>query len=180
MGLGAALTRSIQTDIAIAQTDLSTGAKTVETFTITDLSPTWTASGHYRGGMGIPAAARAAELLADLVGGLTWDAYRDDPNEDLAHKVYPRPGLLEQPAPPRPLIATVVSMVMDYLWHGNTVAVKIGFDEQNNAAGLWPVTAETVFIKQVMPWDNLPFPVGSFAYAISLVPGLPQQWYGQD
>jgi hypothetical protein len=100
MGLGAALTRATQTDITVAQTDLPTGVKTVETFTITDLSPSWTASGHYRGGMGIPAAARAAEMLADLVGGLTWDAYRDDPAEDLAHKVYPRPLLLEQPSPP--------------------------------------------------------------------------------
>jgi hypothetical protein len=118
--------RSTQTDITVAQTDTLTGAKAVETFTITDLSPSWSASGHYRGGMGIPAAARAAEMLADLVGGLTWDAYRDDPNEDLAHKVYPRPLVLEQPAPPRPLISTVVSMVMDYLWHGNAIGIKVG------------------------------------------------------
>ena len=172
--------RSTQTDIAIAQTDLSTGAKRVETFTITDLSPSWTMSGHYRGGMGIPAAARAAEMLADLDGGLTWDAYRDDPDEDLAHKIYPRPLLLEQPAPPRPLITTVVSMALDYLWHGNTVAVKVGFDDDNNTASLIPVSAESVWIRQVQHGDGLPFPVGSFAYAISLMPGLPQQWYGQD
>jgi phage portal protein BeeE len=180
MGLGAALTRATQTDITVAQTDLPTGVKTVETFTITDLSPSWTASGHYRGGMGIPAAARAAEMLADLVGGLTWDAYRDDPAEDLAHKVYPRPLLLEQPSPPRPLISTVVSMVLDYLWHGNTIGVKVGFDEANNSSGFLPVSAEHAWIKQVLPGDGIPLPIGSFAYAISLLPGLPQQWFGQD
>jgi phage portal protein BeeE len=172
--------RSTQTDITVAQTDTLTGAKAVETFTITDLSPSWSASGHYRGGMGIPAAARAAEMLADLVGGLTWDAYRDDPNEDLAHKVYPRPLVLEQPAPPRPLISTVVSMVMDYLWHGNAIGIKVGFDERNNSSGFIPVSAESAFIRQVRPGDGLPFPIGSFAYAASLMPGLPQYWYGQD
>src|SRR5690242_71409 len=130
--------------------------------------------------MGIPAAARAAELLADLVGGLSWDAYRDDPGEDLAHKVWPRPKVLEQPAPPRPLISTVASMVLDYLWHGNAIGLKIGFDADNNALNLWPVSAESVFIRQVMPGDGLPFPIGSFAYAFSLAPGLPQYWYGQD
>lgn len=180
MGLGAALTRATQTDITVAQTDLPTGVKTVETFTITDLSPSWNASGHYRGGMGIPAAARAAEFIADLVGGLTWDAYRDDPNEDLARKIHPRPLLLEQPAPPRPLITTVASMALDYLWHGNTIGVKVGFDADNNSSGLIPVSAEDVWIKQVLPGDGIPLPIGSFAYAISLLPGLPQQWFGQD
>ena len=172
--------RATQTDITVAQTDTSTGAKAVQTFTITDLSPSWNASGHYRGGMGIPAAARAAEFIADLVGGLTWDAYRDDPNEDLARKIHPRPLLLEQPAPPRPLISTVASMALDYLWHGNTIGVKVGFDADNNSSGFIPVSAQDVWIKQVLPGDGIPLPIGSFAYAISLLPGLPQYWYGQD
>lgn len=180
MGLGQLFARSTQTDIAITQTDTTTGSKAVETFTITDLSPSWNASGHYRGGMGIPAASRAAEMLSDLVGGLTWDAYRDDPNEDLAHKVYPRPVVLDQPAPPRPLITTVSSMALDYLWHGNAIGVKVGFDERGNASGLLPVSAESVWVRQVMPNDGIPFPVGSYAYAIALIPGFPQHWYSQD
>jgi HK97 family phage portal protein len=180
MGLGAAFVRSTQTDITVAQTDLTTGSKAVETFTITDLSPSWAASGHYRGGMGIPAAYRAATLLADLLGGLSWDAYRDDLANDLAQRVRPRPAVLEQPAPPRPRVSTVSSMALDLIWHGNAIGVKIGLDDAGNTSALLPINAESVFVRQVHPSDGIPFPVGSYAYALSLMPGFPQHWYGQD
>jgi HK97 family phage portal protein len=180
MGLGAAFTRSSVTTYTASQVDTISGNSTVETFSIVDLTPSWNASGHYRGGMGIPAAYRAATLIADLVGGLEWDGYRDDPEGDLAKRITPRPGVLDRPAPPRPRITTVSSMVLDYLWHGNAIALKVGYDASGNTAVILPVRASSVWVRQVLPNDDIPFPVGSFAYAISLLPGYPQLWYGQD
>lgn len=180
MGLGAAFVRSNVTDYTVSQTDTVSGTKSVETFSIVDLTPSWSGDGHYRGGMGIPAAYRAATMIADLVGGLSWDAYEDDPAGDLARKVRPRPRVLDQPAPPRPRITTISSMVLDYLWHGNAIAVKVGYDSAGNTSTIVPVNVTSVWVRQVLPGDGIPFPIGSFAYAISLLPGMPQLWYGQD
>lgn len=120
----------------------------------------------YRGGMSIPGAWRAANLIADLLGSVPWDAYREYGDRPV-EKLTPAPPLLDQPAPPDTRVTTFSSMALDYLWHGNA----IGLYAARNAAG-WPtavvpVPADQVSIRRVPYGDTgNPLPAGSIEYQI--------------
>lgn len=87
----------------------------------------WEISGNsyisvYRGVMSIPGIWRGVNLLADLIGGIEYDAYTNHGRDQL-EKLDPRPKLLDQPAPPDTQITTFSGMAADLILFGNAVAV---------------------------------------------------------
>lgn len=97
----------------------------------------------YAGGMGIPAAWRAAILISNLIGGMPFQAYRG--LGAASRRVEPTPPLLAQPSPPETAIETLSSMVLDYVWHGTAVALKGGFDSTfGEYTSIRPVSVERV------------------------------------
>ena len=160
MGLGKVLTRSTQ----ITQTDTVTGATAV--FTITDnIAPDWASSDAYRGGMTIPGAWRAATMIADMLGGMPWDAYRKHGGSTL-QILDPCPPLLEQPNPPDTQFSSFSSMALDKVWHGNAVAVIAARNAQGWPTAAIPVSAFQVAVRRVTPFIDSPLPVGDLEYAI--------------
>lgn len=164
MGLGRLFTRDLQYKV----TDTATGM--TANYTVVDsIAPDW-GNVDYQGGMGLPGAWRASLLLADLLGGVPWSAYRTR-GDAVAQEVTPTPPLLEQPAPPEPRVVTLSSMALDLLWHGNAVAVIGTRDRSGWPTSILPVRAEYVQVKRVEPWDEIPLPEGTLVY------GIGQKWY---
>lgn len=159
MGLGQLFHR----DVEYVATDTDTGQS--QTFTIVDnLLPSWS-SGAYSGAMSIPSAWRAAILLSDLIGGVPWHAYRERVGRP-AQRIEPTPPLLDRPSYPDVRVTTFSSMTLDYLWHGNAVAVIASRNREGWPTAILPVSATQVQVKRVTKYDNAPLPVGSIGYMI--------------
>lgn len=159
MGLGRLLTRSTQ----YTATDTVTGATAV--FTVVDgLAPDFANVGSYRQGMTIPGAWRASTLLSGLIGLLPWDAYRQfagRPEEKL-----PSPPLLEQPNPPDTRMTSFRSLALDYLWHGNGIAVVAARSPLGWPTAAIPVSAASVAVRRVTQYMDSPLPVGALEYSV--------------
>lgn len=160
MGLAELFNRST----VYTATNTETGVH--ETWTVVDnLAPDWSYGG-YQGGMSIPGASRAALLLADLLGAVPWSAYREKAGSH-GEKVSPIPPLLDQPAPPETRVATLTSLALDLLWHGNAVAVIATRDAAGVPTSLLPVPAEYVQVRRVgMPDAEIGVPRGAVVYEI--------------
>lgn len=170
MGLGALLHRS-STNINITTTDEAGTILSSDVFTVTDgLLPSWAAS-PYRGAMNLPGAWRAAIIAADLLGSLPWEAYTRTPGS-VPVLAPDQPAVLIQPAPPDPLVTTVSSWGLDYIWHGNAVSVKGDIDPSGDVSLLAPVPIANVAIGWASGARNevdrfgLPFRRGERAYRI--------------
>lgn len=120
-----------------------------ETYTVVGpplLGPDWgTEAGEYRGGMGIPAAWRAARLIAGLIGGLPWHAYREGRAGEPLVRIEPSPPVLEQPSPPETRVDTISSLALDWLWHGTAVAMLGPMDSRGNITSILPISATRVW-----------------------------------
>jgi HK97 family phage portal protein len=121
----------------------------------------------YRGGMGIPGAWRAANLISDLIGSVPWSAYRsrgnnDDPTEEL----HPTPPLLEQPHPPYPRIVTFSSWALDLVWHGNAFGIIAARNSDGYPTAVYPIPAQQVGARRVDIWVDYPLPIGAVEYQV--------------
>jgi HK97 family phage portal protein len=144
VGLGALLNRS-STNISIVTSNESGMILSSDVFTVTDgLLPSWAAS-PYRGAMNLPGAWRAAIIAADLLGSLPWEAYTRGPG-NVPILALDQPAVLTQPAPPDPLVTTVSSWGLDYIWHGNAISVKADPDGSGDIPLLAPVPIANVAI----------------------------------
>lgn len=122
MGLGALANRA-SVNVAVTTSDSAGLVLSSDVYTITDgLIPSWDAT-PYRGAMNAPGFWRAAIIAADLLGSFPWEAYERGPL-GVPVLALDQPALLDKPAPPDERITTVSSWGLDYLWHGNAVAVK--------------------------------------------------------
>lgn len=141
MGLGALLTRNLQ----YVATNTQTGA--TDTYTIiTDGGPGMYAdwqTGEYRGGMGVPAAWRLANLVANQIGRMPWHAFRERGGGP-AEKLVPQPPLLAYPvASDEAGLEAWRSMALDRLWHGNAVALIASRSPLGWPTGIALVDAES-------------------------------------
>lgn len=119
----------------------------------------------YRGGMAIPGAFRAAVLISDLMGSLTWCAYRERPRQ-AAEKIEPTPILLEQPAPPDTRMTTFSSWALDLVWHGNAIGLVAARGPGGWPTAALPIPAEYVGVRRV-GWEAASqLPIGSIEYKI--------------
>lgn len=119
---------------------------------------------YFRGGMGIPGAWRAANLIADLLGQFPWDAYRERGGM-APQKITPRPPLLEQPSPPDTRMTTISSLGLDYLWHGNAIGIYAARTPSGWPTAILPVPASQVLVRRVNEPDY-PLPIGSIEYLV--------------
>lgn len=159
MGLGRLLTRST----VYTATDTVTGA--TATYTVVDnLSPDFPTWGTYRGAMAVPGAWRASLFIAGLLGRLPWDAWRQIGSAPEV-KLEPRPPLLEQPNPPETRLSSFRSMGLDYLYHGNGIAI-VAARSQGWPTAMVPVSAMSVSVRRVPRFDPSPLPPGSIEYKI--------------
>lgn len=160
MGLGRLLqTRSTE----ITARNTVTGATSVYTI-VDNLAPQW-ATASYQGGMAIPGAWRAANLLSGLLGQVPWDAYRtigDGPETRLK----PRPALLEQPYPPDTRMTTFSSWGLDLIWHGNAFGVIAARSPLGVPTAVIPVSPNNVAVRRITPFADSPLPVGALEYSI--------------
>lgn len=167
MGLGRLLHRAMRYEV----TNTVTGAS--DTFTVLDgISAEWS-RGAYSGGMALPGAWRASTLLADLLGSVPWNAYRQRGTNPV-EKLDPTPPLLEQPCPPDTRVSTLSAMALDLIWHGNAIALIAARGSDGWPTALLPVPAEQVQVKRAEEWDDVPLPVGSVVY------GIGNRWYSSD
>jgi len=122
----------------------------------------------YQGAMRIPGAWRAANLLADLVGGVPWDAYRQRAGKPI-EKLDPTPPLLEQPAPPDTRITTLSSWMLDYLWNGNAISIVAARDAYGYPTAALPLPAGQVGVRRVGMNEGLPTPwsPGEIVYSVA-------------
>ncbi len=144
MGLGA-LAHRAHVNVSVTTTNEAGMVLGSDVFTITDgLIPSWAAT-PYRGAMNLPGAWRAAIIAADLLGSLPWEAYERGPLgvPVLAAR---QPAVLGKPSPPDPLITTVSSWGLDYLWHGNAVALKGPITPEGDVSALASVPIGNVAI----------------------------------
>lgn len=111
------------------------------------LGPDWGSEyAGYRGGMGIPAAWRAARLLAGMIGGLPWHAYKDGRAGAAPSRITPTPALLVQPSPPDTRVDTLSAMALDFFWHGTAVALLgPGLDNYGGPTTMLPISAQRVW-----------------------------------
>lgn len=93
----------------------------------------------YRGIMSIPGFWRGANLLAELLGAVPWNAYVD--RNGYAEKVKPVPPLLNQPAPPDTQVTTFSSMALDLVIDGNAIAIIADRDSRGNVTAISPQPA---------------------------------------
>lgn len=117
----------------------------------------------YGGAMKIPGLWRGANLIAGMLGGLPWDAYRERAGLPVA-KLTPRPPMLEQPAPPETRVTTFASLGLDYLMDGNAVAIVAARNVEGWPTAFVPVPARIVGVRRVGPYD--PKPVGPIEYNV--------------
>lgn len=158
MGLGKLL-RSMKYDV----TNTVTGES--DSFVIVDnIAPDWPHS-TYRGGMNLPGAWRAANLIADLIGSVPWSAYRERGGDPVI-KISPTPPLLAQPAPPDTRMTTFSSWALDLLWHGNAIGIIASRNAEGWPTSVLPVPAEMVQARRVTDTKYSPLPVGSIEYGI--------------
>lgn len=128
---------------------------------------------YYRQIMAIPAAWRASTLISGLVGQLPWHGYRDQCDAP-AIKIEPCPQLLADPSPPRTRVEVISSLMLDYLIHGNAIAVIAS----RNADG-WP----TSFVPVPAVHVHITYADGAVVYGVDglrLEPVIYRigEWYG--
>lgn len=145
MGLGKMLTRST------VYTVQDTEAGTTQTFTVIDnLGPSWpTSQPTYRGGMSVPGAWRAANLVADLLGQVPWDAFRRRAGTRRLELIDPTPPLIEQPYPPDSRMDTISAWALDYIWEGNAVGIVAARNAEAWPTAVVPVDAANVAVRRV-------------------------------
>jgi phage portal protein BeeE len=144
MGLGSLIARDA-VNITTTVTNQSGTVLSSDVFTVVDgLLPSWDST-PYRGAMNLPGAWRAAIIAADLLGSLPWEAYGRGPG-NVPVLAAEQPALLTQPAPPDPLVTTVSSWGLDYIWHGNAVSVKAELDEAGDVPFVVPVPIGNVAV----------------------------------
>jgi HK97 family phage portal protein len=164
MGLGALLSRS-HVNISVTTTNEAGAILGADVFTVTDgLIPSWAAS-PYRGAMNLPGAWRAAIIAADLLGSFPWQAYERGPL-GVPVLVKDQPVLLSQPAPPDAGITTVSSFGLDYIWHGNAVALLGPRNAEGDVEVLAPVPIANVAIGRSNGHDLEGFRRGEVGYRI--------------
>lgn len=174
MGLGRLFQRNLEYQV----TDTQTGGS--ELFTvITDGGPGMFADwgrGAYQGGMGIPAAWRAALLLSDLIGSVPWHAYRDRGGQQQMEVISPTPPLLTQPAAPDTRMTTFSSWALDLVWHGNAIGIIAARSREGWPTAVLPVRAECVQVRRVGQNDagDMQLPVGAITY------GIGNRWWSSD
>jgi len=164
VGLGALLNRA-HVNISVTTTNEAGTVLGSDVFTVTDgLVPSWAAS-PYRGAMNLPGAWRAAIIAADLLGSFPWEAYERGP---LGVPVLApdQPALLTQPAPPDAGITTVSSFGLDYIWHGNAIALLGPRDAAGDVSVLAPVPINNVAIGRSNGRDLPGFRRGEVGYRI--------------
>ncbi|MBF8189119.1 phage portal protein [Nonomuraea sp. K274] len=163
--LGTTFTRAKNIEI----TDTISGAS--ELFVIHDhLAPDF-ATGAFRGGMSLPGAWRAANLIADLIGGIPWHAYRERGGEPV-RKLDPTPPLLEQPAPPETRINTFSSWALDLLWNGNAVGLIADRNSDGYPTAVNPVPSDMVQIRRVTEGMDSILPIGEIEYSFGTLKNL--------
>lgn len=160
MGLGRLLTRSTQ----ITVKDTITAA-TATYFIQDNLAPDWASTNAYRGGMSIPGAWRAALLRAGLLAQVPWDAYRKIAGRP-EQVMYPTPPLLEQPSPPETRLTTLLSTMLDYMWHGNGLWVIAARSPLGWPTAVVPVPAMNVGVRRITKYMDSPLPIGALEYSI--------------
>lgn len=121
--------------------------------------------GNYLRALGIPGVDRAVSLIADLLGGLPWDAYSQD-GRNYAEKISPRPILLDQPNPEEPRIATMSAWATDLVLHGNAVGVIAERDAVGLPTAVTPVPAFWVGVRRVDGQAYSVLPAGAIEYQI--------------
>ncbi len=170
MGLGRLIPRAEVRSVPGSGTryeeyDLASGAHKGTYKIFGDLAPDWP-SAAYRGGMTIPGAWRAALLLAGLMAGVPWNAFRPPAGADPSPRlITPTPPLLQQPNPPETCFTSLRSLALDYLWHGNGIAVYAARTRDGWPTAMIPVPAQQVAIRRVDE-RNYPLPVGEIEYLI--------------
>lgn len=163
MGLGRILNRT--RTIEYTATDLATGSSQSWDLVLgPGAVPSW-GGRHYRGGMSIPGAWRAALLISDLLGSMPWDAYRY--RAGVQTKLDPTPSLLDQPNPEETRVDTLSAWLLDLLWHGNAVGIIAARDAYGYPTAVLPVPAELVQVGRVGPNAYAGgLPVGQVQYDI--------------
>lgn len=122
----------------------------------------------FRGVMSIPAFWRGANLMAGLLAQVPWDAYTVH-GRDQEELITPRPALLEQPSPPFARFVTLKSMFLDYLVHGNAIAIVASRDSARRPTGIWPVPAMWAWNRRITEANvsSSPLWVGAVEYNIA-------------
>ncbi|MEU0467206.1 phage portal protein [Amycolatopsis sp. NPDC006131] len=124
----------------------------------------WGGGGYVRA-LGIPGVDRAVMLIADLLGGLPWDAYTDR-GRNYAEKIIPRPILLEQPNPEEARINTVSNWVADLVLNGNAVGVIAERNRAGLPTAIVPVPARNVGVRRAGGTTYSALPTGAIEYSI--------------
>lgn len=177
MGIKKALTRSIERGNRSAENGFPHAGPPfrtgLENLLVSTGGKPWEVSGNtgwelYRGAMSIPAGWRGANLMSDLLAQVDWDAYTEH-GRDQEELISPRPSLLEQPAPPDTRFTTFKSLMLDYIWHGNAVAIIATRDASGKPTSIWPVPAPWVGVRRITQDNNgfSPLPIGSIEYQIA-------------
>lgn len=116
--------------------------------------------------MSIPAFWRGANLLADLLAQVDWDAYTTH-GRDQEELITPRPPLLEQPSPPDTRYVSFKSQFLDYLINGNAISVIVTRDAAARPTSTWPVPAAWCGVRRVGPGAASMLPIGAIEYSIA-------------
>lgn len=164
MGLGRLVAGGETRSTQITVKDTITNA-TATYFIQDNLGPDWASSSAYRGGMSIPGAWRAALLRSGLLAQVPWDAYQKQRGlpEEL---IEPRPPLLEQPNPPETRVTTLMSTMLDYVWHGNAIWVIAAQGRTGWPTAIVPVPAISVGVRRITEYADSPLPIGALEYSI--------------
>lgn len=164
MGLGSLLNRSL-TNVTVTTSNEAGTILSSDVYTITDgLMPSWDAT-PYRGAMNLPGAWRAAIIAADLLGSLPWEAYERGPL-GVPVRAADQPPILTKPAPPDAMVTTVSSFALDYIWHGNAIALKGPLDDDGDVTVLAPVPIGNVTIGRSNGRDGTGLRRGELGYRI--------------
>jgi HK97 family phage portal protein len=144
MGLGKSATRSAEVTSSQNRAIDSFGGYTVQGSLLDTpgAGAPWEISGNsyisvYRGVMSIPGIWRGVNLLADLIGGVEYDAYTNHGRDQL-ELIQPKPSLLDQPAPPDTQVTTFAGMATDLILFGNAVAVIAQRDANGRPTAISP------------------------------------------
>lgn len=164
MGFGA-LAHRAAVNVQVKATSSTGLLLSDEVYTITDgLVPSWAAA-PYRGAMNLPGAWRASLIASELLGSLPWVAHERDPSGvDVPLAV--QPGILAQMAPPDPMITTLSSFGLDYIWHGNAIAIRGELDQDGHVEVAVPVPIGAVAIGRSNGRDGTDLRRGEVGYRI--------------
>lgn len=150
-------------------TDTSSGAHNVYTvFGPPDLAPSW-APGEYGGALGIPGVFRAVDLISGVLGETPLHAWRSLAGERPV-RLDPDPPILGDPCPPDTPASAMSALGMDYLMHGNGIALFTSWSREGHPTSYVPVPAEYVSVATVTDPELSDFyqvPTGTRVYDIA-------------